>query len=59
MVQISLPSFVANAKIIVKELRLLANQKHIDSAEVEVIIERKSSKTVVSRVHSSVKLMGI
>jgi hypothetical protein len=38
------------------EGRLLADQQHIDSAQVEIIVERESSKPIISRVHSSIKL---
>lgn len=38
------------------ERRLLADQKHIDRAQVEVIVEGKSRKAIVTRMHAGIKL---
>lgn len=35
---------------------ILANEQHIYSAEIEFVVVRESSKTVISRMHSSIKL---
>lgn len=36
--------------------RLLADQENIDGAEIEVVKERKGSKTIVSRMLAGIKL---
>lgn len=35
---------------------ILANEQHIYGAEIEFVVVRESSKTVISRMHSSIKL---
>lgn len=37
-------------------MHVLADQEDVDSAEVELVKIRQCSKTVISRVHSSIEL---
>lgn len=36
--------------------RLLANQEYINRTQVEIIVEWKSSETIVAGVHTSIEL---
>ncbi len=40
-----------------KECCLLADQEHVDCAEVEVVVERKCRETIIGRVHSGIQLL--